>query len=123
MMDPPASAPIIVAARPKILFTVPTSARPKPAPRNRNVVDKAPANASPSLYSTINSKMVQAPGRVKNSTRGSATATASGFGSRATVSGSGAGEVAMGHRAMKERKSRVEGRRGSGGVEHGGTRS
>src|SRR5690625_2128447 len=67
---PPAKAPTMVVARPKTLFTVPTSVALKPAPRNKNVVDNAPAKTSPNVYSTISSRMVHAPRRPKNSSRG-----------------------------------------------------
>jgi hypothetical protein len=49
MATPPIRAPTIVAARPKVLLTMPTSSAPKPAPRIRKAVDSAPAKASPSL--------------------------------------------------------------------------
>src|SRR5690606_16374019 len=58
---PPARAPTMVVAKPNTLFTVPTSVALNPAPRNKNVVDNAPAKASPNLYSTISSRMVHAP--------------------------------------------------------------
>src|SRR5690606_12391517 len=74
---PPAKAPTMVVAKPNTLFTVPTSAALNPAPRNKNVVDNAPAKASPNLYSTISSRMVHAPRRPKNSSNGCTTASPS----------------------------------------------
>ena len=56
-------------------------------------MDSAPANASPSLYSTISSSTASAPRRVKNS-RGSATAWRRLRGGGASTSGSGAHKVA-----------------------------
>ncbi|KAG1313273.1 hypothetical protein G6F62_014117 [Rhizopus arrhizus] len=99
--DPPASAPTMVAASPSTLFTVPTSVGVKPAPRIRKVVDKAPAKASPSLYSTISSNTASAPRRVKNSCSGSPTAARRLRGARATCSGSGASKVATEHSSIR----------------------
>ncbi|MNS30836.1 hypothetical protein D3C72_628750 [compost metagenome] len=97
---PPASAPMMVAASPSTLFTVPTSVGVKPAPRIRKVVDSAPAKASPSLYSTISSRTASAPRRVKNSCRGSTTASRRLRGGRETCSGSGAHNVASAHSSI-----------------------
>ena len=57
-------------------------------------MDSAPANASPSLYSTISSSTASAPRRVKNSRSGSATAWRRLRGGGASTSGSGAHKVA-----------------------------
>src|SRR5690625_441893 len=93
-MLPPANAPTMVAASPKTLLTAPTSVPEKPAPRNKKVVDKAPANASPSLYSTISNSNVQAPLRPKNSFKGATTASRKEGGACTCNSGSGAKNVA-----------------------------
>ncbi|CSE42548.1 Uncharacterised protein [Shigella sonnei] len=92
---PPYNAPTMVASKPSVLLTTPTSPASNPTPRIKNVVVRLMANASPSLYSTIRSKISQALLRPKKSRRGATTACSSVFGTGMVSVGSGASNVAI----------------------------
>ena len=62
---PPSSAPPMVSHRPMILLTTPTSAELYAIACSKNGVINEPANASPSLYSTMNTRNPVAPGCAK----------------------------------------------------------
>ncbi|MOA04607.1 hypothetical protein D3C78_1241730 [compost metagenome] len=91
---PPNSAPTMVANRPRVLFTRPTSPASKPTPRIRKVVLKLPAKASPILYITISNRISHALLRAKKSRSGATTAISRVRGAGMLSSGSGAISVA-----------------------------
>src|SRR5690606_38801059 len=76
-------------------LTLPTTSGENPAPRIKNVVDSAPAKASPSLYSTISARILMAPLREKNSWNGTVNASYKVRGATLApaASGSGASQV------------------------------
>ena len=79
-IQPPSNPPNNTANNPTPLLTVPTSAGEKPAPRIRNAVDNDNANASPSLYKIIVTKIKIALVLEKNSLKGSLKASLRDFG-------------------------------------------
>ncbi len=92
---PPYSAPTIVASSPSVLLTTPTSPASNPTPRIKKVVVRLMAKASPSLYSTMSSRISQALLRPKKSRSGAATACSSVLGTGMASVGSGANRVAI----------------------------
>ena len=84
----------MVANRPRVLLTSPTSPASNPTPRIRKVVLRLPAKASPILYITISSRISQALLRPKKSRSGATTACSIVRGAGMLSSGSGASSVA-----------------------------
>ena len=62
MRAPPNRAPPMVSHRPITLFTTPTSALVNAMDVRRNGVKSEPANASPTLYSTMSPRKTHARG-------------------------------------------------------------